>query len=435
MWLRSSRMGQQTRPSAGPSKPRPLEITFGKETEAMNPVRQRLLFECHSIFCKTQSVALASKGELRVDDAMILSQRYRLSIRNAVRMADQMDLPQAQKQQIADELLSTEIIWSLFEAVSIRPTNHSIVVDLIEWGRECFSSAADVLATVMEEISCMQSNEKPERHELYWNALIQQVLSGDFKSASNLLKFHSKYETDGAFQKMAMIFQKIDTGLQRDRTNCDEFVEGQREIRELVQTGMLRQHDNLNFIYAILRGQKVAFMKCSQTLAINWYELLPAYVLFCHPAAKPHQIGKIAEDLFAFSEKSKDDLPVLDKTLFSILSLDCLEALRKICSCGSSSWWFATHLIDLLYYHDPSVLGNDIFSSSSQMGLRTRILVEYASSLFSTKELWEIAADYLMASGAEEVVQMLEERVSELDWQGNTQLAERIILMCGKYDW
>lgn len=50
--------------------------------------------------------------------------------------------------------------------------DNSIVIDLIEWGRECaFPPSSDILAAVMDEISTWEARDKPESHQLYWNAV------------------------------------------------------------------------------------------------------------------------------------------------------------------------------------------------------------------------------------------------------------------------
>lgn len=54
----------------------------------------------------------------------------------------------------------------------------------------------------------------------------------------------------------------------------------------------------------------------------------------------------------------KTDLALLDKTLFSILALNCLNALKLIRNGLTQSLWFSTHLIDLLHLHDSSVLAS-----------------------------------------------------------------------------
>lgn len=63
-------------------------------------------------------------------------------------------------------------------------------------------------------------------------------------------------------------------------------------------------------------------------------------------------------------------------------------------------------------------------------------MIVYSNWLFidGNKGMWEIAADYLMNSGHENAREMLEERTETFDWNENTQLAERILLLCDKYD-
>lgn len=101
---------------------------------------------------------------------------------------------------------------------------------------------------------------------------------------------------------------------------------------------------------------------------------------------------------------------------------------------GPSSWWLATHLVDLLFYHDANILAISSKTNHDDLDLRTRIVTEYANTLFATDGLWDIAADYLMASGSENVLQDLNDRMSELDWKKNTQLVERFLVTCDRYD-
>lgn len=52
-------------------------------------------------------------------------------------------------------------------------------------------------------------------------------------------------------------------------------------------------------------GENSAFDQCSltSTFGLSWFELLPAYVLFAYPGAKPLNIGTIAEVLFLYLKK------------------------------------------------------------------------------------------------------------------------------------
>lgn len=88
----------------------------------------------------------------------------------------------------------------------------------------------------------------------------------------------------------------------------------------------------------------------------------------------------------------------------------------------------------MLFYHDANILAISSKANQEDLDLRTRIVTEYANSLFATNGLWDIAADYLIASGSENALQELNDRMSELDWKGNTQLVECFLVTCDRYD-
>lgn len=46
---------------------------------------------------------------------------------------------------------------------------------------------------------------------------------------------------------------------------------------------------------SLMLGENSAFKQCSTTFGVSWFELLPAYVLFAYPGAKPSNIGTMAE--------------------------------------------------------------------------------------------------------------------------------------------
>lgn len=49
--------------------------------------------------------------------------------------------------------------------------DNSIVVDLIEWGKECFSFSKAILSNLTEDIAQMDPNMRIEQRELYTNAV------------------------------------------------------------------------------------------------------------------------------------------------------------------------------------------------------------------------------------------------------------------------
>lgn len=414
-----------------------MKLCMEGNKNTMNSVRRLLTYECHGIFCKSQAAATINNAALRLDEVELLSQSYRLAIQKSLKFLEYSNEYDIQtKEEIGNDLLSAQIILSLFEAVSMRPTDNSIVIDLIEWGRECaFPPSSDILAAVMDEISTWEAHDKPETHQLYWNALCQQVLCGKLKDAASLLQYHSKHSSDIILQKIVRILQKIEFQLISNKRSCEDFVEIQKEIR-LLRSELSPQYYDLKFLCSILLGEPATFEQCSLTFTMRWYELLPTYLLFAYPLSKIGQVGNLAKKLFMLVEKDKteSDIALLDKILFAILTLNCLEALKLICSAGPSSWWLATHLVDLLFYHDANILAISSKTNHDDLDLRTRIVTEYANTLFATDGLWDIAADYLMASGSENVLQDLNDRMSELDWKKNTQLVERFLVTCDRYD-
>lgn len=130
---------------------------------------------------------------------MVLSKRYRSAIKRSIKMLEKNEFDAGQSpvsvQQLGEELCSFGLLWSLVEAMTFRPSrdkgkfielcklsdsDNLIVMDLLEWARECFPSTQSLipnsshlvepsfLGTVMEELMLL---EQPENHASYWNAV------------------------------------------------------------------------------------------------------------------------------------------------------------------------------------------------------------------------------------------------------------------------
>ena len=67
------------------------------------------------------------------------------------------------------------------------------------------------------------------------------------------------------------------------------------------------------------------------------------------------------------------------------------------------------------------------------MELRSQLLLEYSSLLFTTEQTWEIAADYLLETSDPNAQIILEEHVGALDWRGCTVKANRLLALCDRY--
>lgn len=97
---------------------------------------------------------------------MLVSQRYRRNIRQALDKLRASPAELEAQKPFYDELYSAELLWSLTESVYIRPRDSLIVKDLLEWGAYCFGrTTKEVAERVGEFADC------PETHSYYWNAV------------------------------------------------------------------------------------------------------------------------------------------------------------------------------------------------------------------------------------------------------------------------
>uniref|UniRef100_A0A914CAX5 Nuclear pore complex protein Nup85 n=1 Tax=Acrobeloides nanus TaxID=290746 RepID=A0A914CAX5_9BILA len=399
-----------------------VEIKFNTDSTLNHPICHKLIYDFHAIFTKAQSVARMEGGRLRLEDVLILNRRYRLAIRNAVDLIQAEDENHTTREFI-ETLCAADTLWSLFEAIYMKPQGRSIVVDLLEWARESFEFATELLNTVLN--TATSTGTAYDRHELYWNAIIAQVLVGDFTAAYNLLTGNSRFEKDVMMQRMAKIFRSLKIDMLHDKNNLDDFVGIQKHVRELLSSGQFKNSNDLAFICSILIGDKTAFKQIFEGLSQNWYELLPAYILFCHPGADMGHVLQISKNLYNLLVIGKQPVK-LDETIFTVLSLDYLKAIQLICN-TPSSLWFAAHLTDMIYkINNDNVTGEDV-------DIRATLLLDYAKTLFTVPQLWEIAVGYVLESGLENAMELLDTQVAELPID-NVKIANRLLHICQKYD-
>ena len=68
------------------------------------------------------------------------------------------------------------------------------------------------------------------------------------------------------------------------------------KVRDLVdQKQLFRVHDNLGVICSLLIGDKGTFRKYFDLFRPNWFEVLPAFLLYFCPMADGEQMPKIIE--------------------------------------------------------------------------------------------------------------------------------------------
>ncbi|KAH7710039.1 hypothetical protein AAVH_22670 [Aphelenchoides avenae] len=121
-----------------------MSTSAGTSTGA-DPVQQKLAYDFHGklkhtrasstvedlgIFLKAQSLARLNKGTLRLEETVIISRQYRGAIRGCLQLLgashNGLVTPFASstpvvKPEVHTELVSAELLWSLFEAIIIRP--------------------------------------------------------------------------------------------------------------------------------------------------------------------------------------------------------------------------------------------------------------------------------------------------------------------------
>uniref|UniRef100_A0A914KYR5 Nuclear pore complex protein Nup85 n=1 Tax=Meloidogyne incognita TaxID=6306 RepID=A0A914KYR5_MELIC len=433
-----------------------------------HPVQYCLFYDFFTVFAKGQSIIQnIQSGSVRLEGALLLSKRYKAALKRAIKMLEQSDIfvdsSQTDVLQLGEELCSVNLIWSLIEAVSIRPSNNLISIDLLEWARECFPSTQSVVPSSQEgrphETSFLSSimeslmqQEKPELHDSYWNAVIRQAIVADFETVATLLQFHSEYKTNEHIRKMVKILNAANDALfKHDRTNCEEFLSLIKKIRDFTSQNQLgRLNDNLAVICSLVIGDKGTFRKYFDIFRPSWFEVLPAFLLFFYPSVDDEQLPRVIERLFELLGLARHQLSKIEQTVLAILELDLIRALKIICSAGPSLCWFAVHLVDLLHFHDPNYLNPEASNISSfqlkfifqdesdkekeNLDLRSRLLVEYCQLLFQNDQLWEIGADYLIASNLKNCNEMLEKIIGQFNWFGNVSIAEKILIICEKYE-
>ena len=69
------------------------------------------------------------------------------------------------------------------------------------------------------------------------------------------------------------------------------FEYAQNQVRKHIDTFV--EDEPLHFICNMLLGDIDAFKQASQTLSRQWYELLPAYIMFSQPKANFNDLGAL----------------------------------------------------------------------------------------------------------------------------------------------
>ncbi|KAI6179270.1 Rab11-binding and Nucleoporin domain containing protein [Aphelenchoides besseyi] len=423
-------------------------------------VTKKLIYDLHETFCAVQELARTNNEILRPENAILISQRYRMAIRTALENVQDND---REKKELVlhRELYNADVLWSLTEAVYIQSTDNPLVIDLINWGLHCFGNAAK---TICDQV--VEKADAPETHQYYWNALVLSIVHADFNSAMRVLRKHSNFERDNSLQQLCTFLQSFQFAVDSGIENTSSFIETQKKVRDSLRSGTFkRSSEELEMIAGILIGKMESFEKCGRSLYDFWYELLPAYVLFTCPGADLDNIGKIAQTLYQTLCPTDTHISTvetmnteIDRPIFSILCKKLPEMLKQICE-NSVSWWFPVHLCDLFQKLDPSVimmLGEQIQQSSGRKtvnfgaaenedlqpqrqrlnadeNVRTSMIIDYGTALLESYDFWNISYSYVLSCGAENATYELDSCLVRLNLD-SVKKAEQLYVLSLKHE-
>ncbi|KAI6219272.1 Rab11-binding and Nucleoporin domain containing protein [Aphelenchoides besseyi] len=421
-------------------------------------VTKKLIYDLHETFCAVQELAHTNNEVLRPENAILISQRYRMAIRTALENVREND---REKKELVlhRELYNVDVLWSLTEAVYIQCTDNPLVIDLINWGLHCFGNAAK---TICDQV--VEKADAPETHQYYWNALVLSIVHADFNSAIRVLRKHSNFERDNSLQQLCTFLQSFQFAVDSGIENTSSFIETQKKVRDSLRSGTFkRSSEELEMIAGMLIGKMESFEKCGRSLYDFWYELLPAYVLFTCPGADLDNIGKIAQTLYQTLCPTDTHISTvetmsteIDRPIFSILCKKLPEMLKQICE-NSVSWWFPVHLCDLFQKLDPSVimmLGEQIQQSSGRKtvnfgavenenlqpqrlnvdeNVRTSMIIDYGTALLASYDFWNISYSYVLNCGAENATYELDSCLVRLNLD-SVKKAEQLYVLSLKHE-
>ncbi|KAI6184491.1 Nuclear pore complex protein Nup85 [Aphelenchoides bicaudatus] len=386
---------------------------------------RQLIIEFHGVWSDVQKQSINSGGQLSAQSCLEFSRAYRAAI-NIIKPSIV-----SSSNTISNEILNAEILWSLVEEVYLKPADIPISLNLISWSNNCFNDSNKLIDQCLADTS-----ETPEENEFYWNSIILSIFRVNLNIAARLLRKHSRFEKDGPIQQICFLLESFHAFVEQGLPNASTFLDVQRKVRDMIQTGSFRKSEQLNIIAGLLIGKNENYEKCARMLFDNWYELLPAYVLFACPGATIQNVGRVAQTLYnnlcptgvhvSVIESLATDI---DRPIFSILCRNLIDMLKQICE-KSTLWWFPTHLIDLFYHFDPTLIINltESFPALKRQArskrlaaqsdennqpllidehkffsIRSAVIIDYGHSLLNSRSFWIISSDYLNSISAEEL--------------------------------
>lgn len=404
------------------------------DTEMHRPIARKLVSEARGIFMNLQRQKPREESAYAKRTQMLkFSREYRSVIKAAARelqkatgdgMIVDNDGGSQGDQNVAQlEMFEMiELLWSLCEILFIDIIPEGLVLrQLLDWLRLRFYDGDKKAQNVV-------SSQLAEGHDDYWDAVYSLLLQGRVEETRRLLSLHSNARSE-LFNLVDVLLRKMPIFSTLSGQTVGEFDlkwhQWQDECTRLMDDGTFASDDNLIVISRILAGDDAIFSALKETLG-TWYCMLISRLFYQNPAIKALELqyhARFCIEAFGGSYS----LTPWDHIILAAVELDIHRVIRD-CSTSFNSWWFVSHLTDLLYHR--GTLESRVLSYGSDS--REFLLLEYATSLLSHHSLWQVGIQYLEhcpVFGKHYIAQFLDHIPLETE-----KKAQKILRLCEKYN-
>lgn len=405
------------------------------DTEMHRPIPRKLVSESRGTFMNLQKQKPQDDSAITKRTHMLkFSREYRSIIKAASKELHQSLVQgislhdgdsECRREDIVAQLEMFEMIellWSLCEILFIDFVSEGLVLkQLLDWLRLRFCDGDHKAQEVVK-------SQLAEGHSDYWEAIYSLLLQGRIEETRHLLSLHSNFKSE-LFTFVDILLRKMPLFTSMTGLSVAEFEmkwhQWQDECTRLMEDGTFASDNNLSVICRILAGDDRIFLALKDMLG-TWYCMLISRLFYQKPYIK-------AIELFFHSQfcieafGGMSSLTPWDQIILAAVELNIHRVIRD-CSSSFSSWWFVSHLTDLLYHRgtlEPRTLN---FGSDS----REFLLLEYATSLMSHHSLWQVGIQYLEhcpVYGKHYIAQFLEHIPLETE-----RKAQKVLKLCEKYN-
>lgn len=358
------------------------------------PVTRKLINESHSVFVMLQGQVTTLSGSALHNQLKEASRQYR-SIAKACSLELQILLSKSVEEEEREyysnqiELLETmQIVWSLCEILFIEITpGEMVLVQLLNWVRWHFTAGREMAQNVLSE-------ESPEEHPAYWEAICRLLLQGEIERVRKLLSLHSCSQMP-PFVSVDDLLKKMPQWGNLRSVSPAEFEMKWRHWREECMRrygeGQFTTFSQLERIVQVLCGDVIVFSEL-RDMCESWYHLLISKLLYQNPTVRITDLGFHVQECIDEFQRAGHRIGHLDNILQAALEFDLHQVIKDSSTyLGDRSWWFAAHLTDILHHCGQIDSQKLAFGSN----LREYLLLEYVSGLMSHKSLWQVGIDYL----------------------------------------